>query len=654
MRSDIKELSDLEFDAVDKIADMLGSDWSPTITLRIDNHKRQFSTPSFMLQDEKAGLIAVLFRQAIEVNKPLPMQFLINQGDIVNSPLCDISRLARTINTRTTLDQDQDGNYPLHLAAHLGHEEAVEVLVNNRAELNLLNSRGKTPAHIAFLEKKFPILEYLVNAGADVNFGMQHNGWTLLHLASEKGNTNLVRLLLSKEAKVDQLTKGGWTALLVACSNGAEGAVELLLASGASVKNITPERGETALHLAARLDNPRILTMLIAANADPNARNEFGQTPLMCACNQVQTGNVKVLLDKGADPRLTTNSGDTAAHELFQITSAGDKSQLEILKLLDGHGSVTLCELNTRGDTPLHNACFSEGYPESVQFLIDKNPKGVNQLNKEGDSPLCVTTMCVHSQRNLRVVEVLLANGAKPNRYGPKTVSALFNVCRHVNWDECTDYSAVLAIARLLISKGANINENILGIRRGITPLEEAIIAGADEMVELLLASGATVDPENLTKIYYAIGDSSRYIVRIFGMLLAKLDNLENCVSQINSVLKFSGRDRSYMEDLILNKQKLDNARREFKSSLDFAIAIQGKVQNGPYVGQPTRDLREILQIYSRMDKTNSDDYRMLVNRCVELKTKNHPLTVAAINLMRAWEALNQRPDYKNRQISLR
>jgi ankyrin repeat protein len=77
----------------------------------------------------------------------------------------EISEKKEVVNNR-----DENGWQPIHEAAAGGHKQAVELLVNNGADVNTrtLGGRGGTPLHIA--KKRFgpahPVVQYLSNLGA--------------------------------------------------------------------------------------------------------------------------------------------------------------------------------------------------------------------------------------------------------------------------------------------------------------------------------------------------------------------------------------------------------------------------------------------------------------------------------------------------------
>ncbi|XP_064395741.1 ankyrin repeat domain-containing protein 39-like isoform X2 [Halichondria panicea] len=69
-------------------------------------------------------------------------------------------------------------------------------------------------------------VELLIAAKARVD--IQKDGWTALHIASQKGHCGIVRMLLEAKANVNIKTNGGRTAYDLASGNGHTQVCELL------------------------------------------------------------------------------------------------------------------------------------------------------------------------------------------------------------------------------------------------------------------------------------------------------------------------------------------------------------------------------------------------------------------------------------------
>ena len=95
-----------------------------------------------------------------------------------------------------------DGWTPLHLAAHLGHAEAVRGLLAAGASVAAVsaNATANTPLHAALAgAEETAVVELLLAHGADAN-AVGGGGWRPLHLAAARGNAVLARRLLAAGA----------------------------------------------------------------------------------------------------------------------------------------------------------------------------------------------------------------------------------------------------------------------------------------------------------------------------------------------------------------------------------------------------------------------------------------------------------------------
>ena len=107
----------------------------------------------------------------------------------------------------------------------------------------------------------------LVEGGADVNrvphYGCMR-GATMLINAAEKGNPEVVSVLVKAGARVNVETSTGWTALMMAASRGRAECVRSLVMAGADL-SVRNAQGHTALALAQRRRHPMVARMLLVA-----------------------------------------------------------------------------------------------------------------------------------------------------------------------------------------------------------------------------------------------------------------------------------------------------------------------------------------------------------------------------------------------------
>ena len=157
------------------------------------------------------------------------------------------------------------------------------------------------------LSDYYNIIEKLVNILGDrtdseiseiINFKNKCTGETILLLASQKGYTEIVNLLLDKGANPN-ISNSGNTSLIRACNSGYTEIVKLLLDKGADY-NITDVTGYNPLYIACNNGYTEIVKLLLDKGANPNISNS-GNTALIRAYKSGYTEIIKLLLDNGAD-----------------------------------------------------------------------------------------------------------------------------------------------------------------------------------------------------------------------------------------------------------------------------------------------------------------------------------------------------------------
>lgn len=81
--------------------------------------------------------------------------------------------------------RDGQGNAPLHVAALLGFQEGAELLINNRAQVNLPNNSGETPLIIAVQQRNTALVRLLLTNGADAKLADRIAGKTARDYAAD-------------------------------------------------------------------------------------------------------------------------------------------------------------------------------------------------------------------------------------------------------------------------------------------------------------------------------------------------------------------------------------------------------------------------------------------------------------------------------------
>ena len=104
--------------------------------------------------------------------------------------------------------RDRNDRQPLHWAAARGHLGAIQLLLNNGADISAVSQYG-TPVYMAACWGHGDAMELLVENGADIFHAEPGNRMPLLHRAGEMRYVDVARILLSAGATTTPTIKGG-------------------------------------------------------------------------------------------------------------------------------------------------------------------------------------------------------------------------------------------------------------------------------------------------------------------------------------------------------------------------------------------------------------------------------------------------------------
>lgn len=193
-------------------------------------------------------------------------------------------------------------------AIQAGGEDCALYLLMRGIDWRIQNKRGLRALHLAAGMGLGAVVDWLINAGDDVNVSCA-NSDTPLIVAARHGKTDVGRQLL--DAGADPNAHGGKqvTALHVATTS----AMTAMLLAGGAYPDARDKDGETPLFSAARNGQVEQMRLLIGAGADVDALNGKRETALFQAGQRGIIGAVDYLLGAGADPDLPGDSGRSLA-----------------------------------------------------------------------------------------------------------------------------------------------------------------------------------------------------------------------------------------------------------------------------------------------------------------------------------------------------
>lgn len=124
---------------------------------------------------------------------------------------------------------------PLHLACEYGHADTAEVLVKGGADLNSFGIRvnGSTPLQLACLEGHVDVVKMLLKYNPQLSiFGKFTTVGTALHVAAEYGEDDCMKLLIEAGAELDyREDRNGYTPLHMSILSENYHAAKLLIDS---------------------------------------------------------------------------------------------------------------------------------------------------------------------------------------------------------------------------------------------------------------------------------------------------------------------------------------------------------------------------------------------------------------------------------------
>jgi len=265
---------------------------------------------------------------------------------------------------------DGGGLTALIFAARSNDLESVKTLLDSGVNVNQQSGYGWSALLVATQNRYYKLGAYLIERGADVNLA-HNGGWVPLYLATDNRNIeggdypvrkpdmdhlDFIKLLLDKGATVNHrvkdssetrtvftnqwLDENGATAFLRASQSGDLELMKLLISRGADPK-INTALNVSALHVAAGIGwvegitfewSPKAtldaVKMLLELGLDPNLQADTGRVALHGAAHKGRADVIQALVDAGAkidvrDYGNTDNRGGAlAAHTWLPVDYA--------------------------------------------------------------------------------------------------------------------------------------------------------------------------------------------------------------------------------------------------------------------------------------------------------------------------------------------
>jgi ankyrin repeat protein len=326
------------------------------------------------LSERQSGAVEELVKHGADIHGGsksgfTPLMFAAQQGDV------DSARILLAAGAKVNDAQPKTGLTALMIASAMVRAPAVDLLLDNRADPNLVDANGYAALHrvvrdsdygidLARKDQVMVIVKSLLKHGADPNLRLIVDK---AKAAEEIKNGNVQTYEKRTAVTVTEVVLIGATPLMLAAEVNNLDVIKTLVEAGADPK-ITTERGTTALIMASgagtdvqreRANEERALAVdtakfLIEHGVDVNAKGDYGWTALHAATYQGMKDLIEFLVSKGANIDQMDEFGQTPLSiSMSVLTKDIGARRLQIPRRFRGDVAQLLLKL---GATPLEKS----------------------------------------------------------------------------------------------------------------------------------------------------------------------------------------------------------------------------------------------------------------------------------------------------------
>lgn len=302
------------------------------------------------------------------------------------------------------LAKSDDSTTPLHSAAQAGFNEAVNMLLDLKADPLAQDNYSTTPIFDAAINGHSHVLKRFLDMEIEFLPDLQTSaGGTVLHAAVERCELPLIQKLI-KETSWRIRKASTVTPMVLAARRGDPFVIELLIEAGMPV-GFSSNTGWTALHEAASRGDAKLISRLIELGADRSRLDSDNSIPL----SEAYGYNDDTLLQQLEPP------DNTASQKSFSALSscvhfAAFVAPQSVQRLVDLGASLECWSAERL--TSLHWSAKWD-CPNTMQYLLEQ-PGVINQINVQsriyGRTPLLTASAAC----NVKCIERLLDAGADP------------------------------------------------------------------------------------------------------------------------------------------------------------------------------------------------------------------------------------------------
>ena len=475
----------------------------------------------------------------------------------------------------------------LHISSRVATHTITELLGNHFYNIDCLDNDHRTPAFMAAVAGHLKNLIYVFKRGADLNHTVTCQDvkfsrtsltkdpvrecrrrtcqYSLLHIAAQEGNVEIVEFLIEKHVNVMKTTGCNNTAIHLAAKNGHLEVLEVLRKAGGVLDGVS-------LHHAAAGGHKRVVDYLLNESVRDDCITDSTLTKLIS--DKRSWSDIRLHMDDSYHLKMR----ETALHAAIK---GGHLSVIE--SLLSQRESAIKC-VNAAGRRPLHESVYLNNFNILEVMLAaavdtsvrcnatvpmsrpyDTQPELQHDYCACGFTPLHIAAM--HGYHS--VAELLVKKNADVNARDCSGSTPLHIASCH----------GMVALVTFLVKNGAKINRKSYN---SSTPLHSAATCFSTNSFCTLLDLGSNFfakDSKNMTALHYFV------------------TNLEIVGREYFADL-YVEKPVNWIEDTLNEKQPWEKGALQY-SWLNALIRITNSFTNGIDVTQFSLLSDSILETYS-------------------------------------------------------
>ncbi|MBI2784857.1 MAG: ankyrin repeat domain-containing protein [Legionella longbeachae] len=268
--------------------------------------------------------------------------------------------------------KDRMGKAALHYAAQHGNKDIALLLLENNANVNLVDDLGFTPVSIACENKKDIMFETLLNSGCHIctntlSFIVQNNNVKAFNSIIKKDN----KILLNKEAFGCAINLGDLEL------------VNKFLDAGMDINLKIDNNLCTPIMMAVTSKHIKLIKFFIKNNSDVTLVDKDNNNLFYYAAVTANFDLIKQVLKFKGSKELIYDLNKFGKSAIY-VLAGGSKELVMLLIKLGDDFKKTICQ---EDNTVLHVAMAGRNM-DSIKELLKINPTLANIKNNKGQTPL--------------------------------------------------------------------------------------------------------------------------------------------------------------------------------------------------------------------------------------------------------------------------